>query len=146
MFNYHTASLRKAGFKITPQRLAVINYVNDHTPGHFTAEQAFQAVRKREPTITLATTYNILYALKAAGTLKSFESRNTTWFESRTDFHANFVCTNCNNIYDLEIEEQKILSLLYKDGFEIEDMDLILRGTCPKCRGIPKADAVRVEQ
>ncbi len=140
MDNYHVTALKKAGFKITPQRLAIIKYVTEHTPGHFTAEHAFKEVKRREPTITLATTYNILHALKAAGTLRSFESRSSTWFESRTEFHANFICKNCGNIYDLDVSEDKIISMLHAKGFEIDDIDLIVRGTCHQCQDSQSAE------
>ncbi len=126
-------ALRNARFKITPQRLAVVDFVSRNTPGHFTAEQVFRNAKENEPTITLATTYNALYALEKSGALKSFESKNTTWFESRVKFHANFICNGCGKIYDIDLDEKKLMSLINTDGFEVEDMDLIIRGICPDC-------------
>jgi Fe2+ or Zn2+ uptake regulation protein len=126
-------ALKNAKFKITPQRLAVVDFVSKNTLGHFTAEQVFKSAKENEPTITLATTYNALYALEKAGALRSFELKNTTWFESRIKFHANFICNECGKIYDIEVDEKKLKSLINSKGFDIENMDLIISGTCKNC-------------
>ncbi len=132
--DYYVDSLRKSNFKITPQRLTVIDYVRDHSPGHFTAEKIFNAIREEEPTITLATVYNILKALQSAGTLKSLELNGTTWFETNTKFHANFLCTVCGNIYDMDMDEDSLLRSIDVDGNLIEQASLILKGVCRECR------------
>ena len=80
--------LRKSNYKITPQRLRVIDYVSSH-PGHFKAEDVYTHVKGVEPTITLATIYNIFRAMIKSGILDSFEINGTTWFESNTIPHAN---------------------------------------------------------
>lgn len=131
---YYIDSLKKSNFKITPQRLCIIDYVRDHTPGHFTAEEIFTTVRTEEPTITLATVYNILKALQTAGTIKSFEISGTTWFETNTEFHGNFVCTNCGTITDIDLNEGNLLSEIESSGVQINEANLLIKGVCRDCR------------
>ena len=60
--------LRKYNFKITPQRIRVIEFINNY-PGHFTAEDVYKTVVKTEPSITVATVYNILKVITKSGIL-----------------------------------------------------------------------------
>lgn len=131
---YYIESLRKNNFKITPQRLTVIDYVIGHSPGHFTADAIYNAIKSEEPTITLATVYNILKALQSAGTVRSLEVNGTTWFETNTKFHGNFVCNVCGNIYDLDLDENVLLDSIGNNGNEIEQASLVLKGVCRECR------------
>ncbi len=131
---FYINSLKRSNYKITPQRITVIDYVKAHSPGHFTAETIYNAIKIEEPTITLATVYNILKALQSAGTIHSLEVNGTTWFETNTKFHGNFVCNVCGNIYDLDIDEASILERVDSDGNEINQASLILRGVCRSCR------------
>lgn len=131
---YYIDSLKKSNFKITPQRLSIIDYVRGHTPGHFTAEEIYSSVRVDEPTITLATVYNILKALLTAGTIKSFEINGTTWFETNTQFHGNFICNSCGEISDIDMKNGSIMSSLEASGNEINEASLLLKGVCKKCR------------
>lgn len=131
---YYIDSLKKNNFKITPQRLSIIDYVRSNTPGHFTAEEIYSSVRVDEPTITLATVYNILKALLTAGTIKSFEINGTTWFETNTEFHGNFICSGCGEITDIDLNDVGILTSLEASGHEIVEANLLLRGTCRDCR------------
>jgi Fur family peroxide stress response transcriptional regulator len=133
---YYVNALRGSKFKITPQRLQVIKFVNSRTPGHFTADDVFKAVRKSEPTITLATIYNILKAMKDAGTINSFEANGTTWFETNHEFHGNFICRNCGEIVDIPISQSLIKEMNSLEGFSVEEMNLILSGVCEKCRKV----------
>jgi len=130
---YYVSALRESKFKITPQRLQVIKYVNGRTPGHFTAENVYQSVKKTEPTITLATVYNILKALRDAGTINSFEANGTTWFETNHEFHGNFICRNCGEIIDVPMSHTLMEDLNAMKGFAVEDVSLVISGTCEKC-------------
>ncbi len=132
---YYISSLKKSNFKITPQRLCIIDFVRNNTPGHFTAEEIFSSVRTDEPTITLATVYNILKALQTARTIKSFEINGTTWFETNTDFHGNFVCSKCGGISDIDLDQMNLLAKVENTGYHIDEANLLLKGVCNSCRG-----------
>jgi Fe2+ or Zn2+ uptake regulation protein len=132
----YVKALRSYGFKITPQRLRVIDYIMSMTPGHFRADDVFSEVHRREPTITKATVYNILRTLQASSVLKSFELKGATWFETNTDNHANFLCEVCGEISDIQIERNDISDQIRDMGYDVTESSFILKGKCPKCRVI----------
>ncbi|MEK7313260.1 MAG: transcriptional repressor, partial [Deltaproteobacteria bacterium] len=45
------------GFRLTPQRIAVLEYLEGNTT-HPTAEDIFIAIKKKHPTVSFATVYN----------------------------------------------------------------------------------------
>ncbi len=124
--------LRKYNFKITPQRLRVIEYINE-SPGHFTAEDVYRSVVKVEPSITVATVYNILRAVTMSGILTSFEVKGTTWYETNLERHANFVCLSCGSIEDIEISCNDLGKGAESKGYKVENIDVIVRGYCKEC-------------
>ncbi|MCK5426958.1 MAG: transcriptional repressor, partial [Thermodesulfovibrionia bacterium] len=50
---------RDIGIKLTPQRIAILNYLSGITT-HPSAEQIYKAVSKEFPTMSFATVYNTL--------------------------------------------------------------------------------------
>ncbi|MHB8395682.1 MAG: Fur family transcriptional regulator [Thermoplasmataceae archaeon] len=125
--------LRKSNYKITPQRLRVIDYVSNH-PGHFKAEDVYTHVKGVEPTITLATIYNIFRAMIKSGILDSFEINGTTWFESNTIPHANLYCEKCHAFEDVELPDKILLERLSSEcGIKVRTASILLKGTCRSC-------------
>ena len=55
-------------FRRTPQRLAIMKFLEGNT-SHPSAEQVHSALHKSFPTLSLATVYNTLEALKAQGAI-----------------------------------------------------------------------------
>ncbi|MFZ2197327.1 MAG: transcriptional repressor, partial [Thermodesulfovibrionales bacterium] len=53
---------RNIGFKLTPQRLAILSYLEGNKE-HPSAEEIFRAVSDQYPTMSFATVYNTLAAL-----------------------------------------------------------------------------------
>lgn len=51
------------GFKLTPQRLAILSYLKGNEK-HPSADEVYRAVVRRFPTMSFATVYNTLKMLK----------------------------------------------------------------------------------
>lgn len=126
-------NLRKSNFKITPQRLEVINFLDEGDYEHFTAEDVYSSVKAREPTITLATVYNILRALKESGNINSFEVNGKTWFETNVEFHGNLVCNNCGKITDISVDPGRFSDISRSGRYRITGASLVMRGLCADC-------------
>lgn len=125
--------LRKNQHKITPQRLSLIRYVCSN-PGHFTAEEAYRNLKKTEPTITLATVYNILRIFTQSGILNTFESNGSRWFETNNALHVNFICENCGLIEDYEASDiTPVLKKIRENGGTFVSGTILVRGYCKKC-------------
>lgn len=126
-------NLRRSNFKITPQRLEVINFLENGNYEHFTAEDVYSSVKENEPTITLATVYNILKALKESGNINSFEVNGKTWFETNVRFHGNLVCDSCGKIIDVKLDQDRFEDLSAEGSYKITGASLVMRGLCPDC-------------
>ena len=59
---------RDIGFKLTPQRLAILGELEGRTD-HPSAEEIYRAVSKNFPTMSVATVYSALEALRRRGRL-----------------------------------------------------------------------------
>ena len=104
--------LHEKGFKkVTPQRLAICGFVLSSRE-HPTVEQVYHAVRKKYPTLTLATVYQTLHLLTKIGLLQELGFHDgIVRYDSDTSPHINIVCQNCGIIQDYESDSvRKFLS------------------------------------
>jgi len=95
------AKYRKRDFKLTPQRLAILKYLDGNT-SHPTADDIFTNIKKAYPTVSFATVYNTLQALKEKGEILEvtidYEKRH---YDPNTAPHHHIICTECNKISDV---------------------------------------------
>jgi Fe2+ or Zn2+ uptake regulation protein len=96
-------SLEASGLRFTPQRLAVYEHLVS-TLHHPTAEDVFQAVRRRIPKISLATVYKALEALVSIGAatrLMATDSNGSARYDARRENHYHFRCLRSGTVHDL---------------------------------------------
>jgi Fe2+ or Zn2+ uptake regulation protein len=95
------AALESAGWRCTPQRIAVFNYLN--SAGHHpTAEDVHQGVRPVVPKISLATVYKALEALVASGlATKLTAGDGAARYDARSDGHYHVRCLRSGAVQDL---------------------------------------------
>jgi Fur family transcriptional regulator, peroxide stress response regulator len=99
------ARCRGQGVKLTPQRLAIFEYLVRH-PGHPTAEEVYRDVLARYPTLSFATVYNTLELLAEMGELRMVivdELRRR--YDVNTDPHQHALCRECRRIVDVREDE-----------------------------------------
>jgi len=125
--------LRKAGLKVTPQRLAILSFLEDNT-SHPSAEEIYRALKPRFPSLSPATVYNTLDALIYAGVLQEV---NIDPARRRVDPnpkpHTHFLCTRCGRVYDLNLPAHEISIPDEVMGFRVHRYALNLYGVCPAC-------------
>lgn len=93
--------LRRAGLKLTPQRLAVFRALKA-SRSHPTAEELYQAVRTRVPMISRNTIYQTLEALKRVGEISEVGMGDVAArFEPNSERHDHAVCLRCKTIIDI---------------------------------------------
>jgi Fur family peroxide stress response transcriptional regulator len=96
--------LRERGFRVTPQRLAICEFVLS-SKEHPTVDQVYQAVQKKHPTLSLATVYQTLHLLTEIGMLQELGfSDGISRYDPDNSPHINIVCKNCGKIQDYESE------------------------------------------
>jgi len=129
--------LRKQGYRLTPQRLAILQILID-SGGHLSPQQVFEQARELTPGITEPTVYRTLSFLSEEGILMpTHEASGSLVYEVASDLHHHLVCRSCGE--SLEIEHAA-LETLYKTlrkqtGYALDDRHITLFGLCPGCQG-----------
>jgi Fur family peroxide stress response transcriptional regulator len=103
--------LRERGFRVTPQRLAICEFVLS-SKEHPTVDQVYRVVQKKHPTLSLATVYQTLHLLTEIGLLQELGfSDGISRYDPNSSPHINIICKNCGKIQDYESESvRKFLS------------------------------------
>jgi Fur family transcriptional regulator, peroxide stress response regulator len=97
----YVAKLRKAGLRITPQRLAILAILDGNT-SHPSALEVFNLVAKDYPAIALATVYNTLDALSKNGMLRELPiTKEKVNYDPDTSEHDHAYCAKCGRIFDI---------------------------------------------
>lgn len=129
------SSLREEGFRITPQRIAIVNYVMN-TDEHPNAEHIHNAVKKKYPMVSLSTVYKTLELLRQKRLISEIEVNGETRFDPNTGEHVNLVCLNCGLIVDSSEDDlvQIQNKIAKKAKYLIVRGSLDLYGYCANCR------------
>ncbi|WP_456368187.1 Fur family transcriptional regulator [Thermococcus sp.] len=95
--------LREHGYKLTPQRLKLVEVLNKMGGEHPSLTDLLDEVRKEFPTISFSTLYSNVLILKELGLLELFSLDGETHVELNTNPHINLISTE--GITDLNDEE-----------------------------------------
>jgi Fur family peroxide stress response transcriptional regulator len=122
------------GFKLTPQRLAILDYLEGNIQ-HPSADDIYQAVLKKFPTISFATVYTTLAALKQKGKLLELTvDPEKKRYDPDTKNHSHLLCESCSRVFDIPVEYTIVLPELVKRNFFITKSHLEFNGICPECK------------
>jgi Fe2+ or Zn2+ uptake regulation protein len=131
------AALRDAGLKITPQRLAIVECLaGDYT--HPTAQEVYERLRPRFPTMAVATVYNTLSALDSIGQCRKLDMGGAIRFDPNRAPHDHAVCERCGSIRDVDLADETRTPPAEPpalSGFRVERVERIYRGVCAQCAG-----------
>lgn len=130
--------LDREGLRMTAQRGAILDFFLKKE-GHFTAEELYRAVKRKDKRIGLATVYRNLRLLVGSGLASEHDfGRGAVFYEHKYDHghHDHIICTSCGErteVYDERIEKlQKYISR--KHGALMTGHKLYLYVVCAKCR------------
>jgi Fur family peroxide stress response transcriptional regulator len=129
------ADLRRAGLKLTAQRVAIVRELADDL-SHPTAQELFERLRPAFPTMSFATVYNTLDALARVGLIGSLRLGSAVRFDPNTTAHHHAVCDRCGSVLDLPAEEPSPASraaIARGSGFSVRVEQRIYRGLCGRC-------------
>jgi Fur family peroxide stress response transcriptional regulator len=125
---------RDSGLKLTPQRLAILEYL-DGNKEHPSAEDVYRAVSKKFPTMSLATVYNTLMTLKQRGLVKELTMDPLRMrFDPQPTPHHHLICMDCRKIIDIHTRLRINLPEMEQEGFEIVGNHIEFYGLCSKCK------------
>jgi Fur family peroxide stress response transcriptional regulator len=125
---------RDLHIKLTPQRLAILDFLNGNK-SHPSAEEIYKAVQKQFPTMSFATVYNTLEALKNKGTVQELKTDpNKKRYDPDTSRHHHLICLKCKNIVDIYKDFCLDLSEDLTEGFDVSGNSIEFYGLCQKCK------------
>jgi Fur family peroxide stress response transcriptional regulator len=127
---------RKMGLSVTMQRLAIYNdlYATDSHP---TAEEIYDRLKGKIPTLSLATIYKNLDVLAKHNLItKTRITGERARDDANLSEHHHLVCKSCGMIQDVYNEDLNRLSLPKKiqDGFELSSYRIDFLGICKNCK------------
>jgi len=125
---------KNIGLKLTPQRLAVLSYLEGNTD-HPSADEIHKAVSVQHPTMSLATVYNTLDTLREKGYVMELSiDPGKKRFDPNTGLHHHLICQSCKRVRDVQMEFNINLPEAMKGKFRITGNHIEFYGICPVCR------------
>lgn len=131
------ATLRRRGYKLTPQRRAVIQAITA-SQDHMTPATIYEKVCQKNSRIGLVTIYRTLEILAKLELICELHSGGIchSYTIGAPRHHHHLICSNCGMVVDFisyslgELER----SLSRESGFRIDSHLLEFSGLCPACQ------------
>ncbi|MGL4875721.1 MAG: Fur family transcriptional regulator [Clostridium sp.] len=134
-------SLKQKGYKLTPQRRAIVDTIIKNEGKHMTAEEIYDEVKKDCPEIGLATVYRTVILLEDINLLSRLDlsdgcSRYEIVHDDEEHRHHHLICNECNKVFEVEEDllDQLEERVENKYKFKIKDHSLKFYGTCVDCQ------------
>ena len=103
------------------------------TNSHPTAEWVFNKAKEKIPNISLGTVYRNLKVLADSGQISIVNDGSITRYDWNTKVHDHLKCKECNNLIDVQLVNDKLISKIKKKiDFHIDDIEITVIGTCNK--------------
>ncbi|PRR81643.1 Fur family transcriptional regulator [Clostridium vincentii] len=133
--------LKKKGYKLTPQRRAIVDTIVDNEGKHLTAEEIYDEVKINCPEIGLATVYRTILLLEEIGIVSRLQlndgcSRYELVHGDERHRHHHLVCNKCNALIEVEDDllDELEASIEKQYGFHIVDHSVKFFGICSDCQ------------
>ena len=128
--------LRSQGYRMTPQRLSVLDIVASQRD-HIGVDEVWDLARKQHPYVDLATVYRTLQFLKRLGVVTEVLIGNKLHFEltDRHNPHHHLVCSSCDSVFTLSPDYLSgfIRQMVEEFGFVPDLENLTIGGRCLTC-------------
>jgi Fur family ferric uptake transcriptional regulator len=129
-------SLRESGYKLTPQRRAIVEAMLAAEKS-LTPQELHAVLTEKHPDIGLVTVYRTLELLNQLGLLCQFQPEGATrsFKAGPPEHHHHLVCRSCGEVVNfgqcpLDLET----ALERETGFRITDHRLEFAGYCRSCQ------------
>jgi len=119
----------------TLQKQLIMNAVSE-LDIHANAEQVFEYITEKHPSISKATVYRNLKQMAEDGQLLDIGIFNgATHYDHNRHDHHHFICEKCQRIFDVECDISEIRSRVkYAEAMEIIEINLSFKGHCGDCK------------
>lgn len=136
MIEKYITILRSRGYRMTPQRLAILGILLD-AQRHLSAQEICEMAHQAMPGLTEATVYRTLSFLVGQGlALAAHIGNGQLAYETAERPHHHLICRACGCSMDID---HAWLQKLYQEfqeqtGFRIDGMHVTFFGLCPVCQ------------
>lgn len=131
-----TAIFKEKKLKLTPQRLAVYQYLMNTTT-HPSAETIYKALQPVYPTMSLATIYKALKTLVEVGLIQEINVGEGNFrYDGNADQHAHIQCVKCCKVDDLgDVDVSSITQNVESHTtYHIQYSKIFFYGICEACQ------------
>lgn len=112
--------------KLTEKRKDILA-VLEKTRGTLTAAE----IHKKLPDIDLATIYRNLDLFVKEKLIREIHfNKKEAQYEYQNESHHHAVCNECEKIIHFKAPDKKIMKLLGLDDFDVDEIEVTVRGTC----------------
>jgi Fur family ferric uptake transcriptional regulator len=129
--------LKKKGYRLTPQRLMVIEALHE-AQGHISALDICHSVQAKYPWVNKSTIYRTLELLKELDLVTETELGGDKLYYHQADkgHHHHLICQKCGKIVDIDEDVFASLesTLRKKYSFSADLKHLAIQGHCLKCQ------------
>lgn len=122
--------LQEGNYKVTPQRIEVINSLIELD--HPTAKEIQEKIEDRYPMISPSTIYGTLDLLEDIGELLPIQEGNETRYDLSPDIHPHYICEEDGEVSDIDDPEieQKLRELMNDSSIDASRVELNFYGPC----------------
>ena len=130
-------TLKEQGYRLTPQRVLVIEAIHD-AESHISAEEIYAQVRAKYPEVNISTVYRTLELLKKLElvTETNMGEGILRYHHADEGHHHHLVCRKCGRIFDLDepVLDSLTGALIRECGFVPDFKHLAIFGHCLECQ------------
>lgn len=122
------------GIKPSIQRMAIVEYMMENRI-HPTADEIYNALYVKVPTLSKTTVYNTMKLFTEQGAVLALviDDKNVR-FDIDTSVHAHFQCNHCNKIFDIPLKDHELLQVKQIGELAVTESHLYYKGYCKACR------------
>lgn len=132
----YTPQIRARGFRMTPQRMAILHVLH-HEGSHLSPTEIFARAKETIPGLTEATVYRTLEFLAENGLARPAHmgSGHLVYEIARQDHH-HLICRKCGGEFQIDHAplEKLYAELKSSSGYRSIDSHVTFFGLCPECQ------------
>jgi Fur family peroxide stress response transcriptional regulator len=135
-FEQLITALKERDFRLTPQRVELVRLIAA-SEGHPSANQFYEKIKLKFPTMSHATVYKTLALLKEMNQVFEIDLREDSHYDgNRPQPHPHLICMKCSKIVDgdFSLDQEIIKKLEEISGYTILRPQVSLYGLCPNCK------------
>jgi Fur family peroxide stress response transcriptional regulator len=129
------AELRRRGYRVTAQRLAIARIVLSNIKRHPSFMEILEKVKEEVPSVSPSTVFTNLQLMEQMGLVRSFNVRGKTHYDDAVP-HFNVYCLDTGEVIDVEdLEALEAVRKSLLKAAKVEPYNIVVYGRCGGASG-----------